>query len=153
MAKGQYTSWMRNRAQGTRRAIYQGASETKAIEMMAGAIAVLSEFKLTATLVVFDHTGASVWERDFIDGSAFAKGTIPESGVIVTHISCPHCGSGAAPVMTREHMDVANFQLTNTLFVGGKDKDIALNPCMCPDCNGVGGFEDWGMVRRVSAKK
>lgn len=52
---------------------------------------------------------------------------------------CPWCGSKQAPVAT--DVEVANFVHSDPR----DPKARARNPLMCPECHGVGGFEDWGL--------
>lgn len=55
---------------------------------------------------------------------------------------CPWCPSKAAPVATDPN--VANFKhLPDTRE--GRERHMQKNPAMCPDCHGVGGWEDWGL--------
>jgi hypothetical protein len=59
--------------------------------------------------------------------------------VTAPKVCCPWCGSEAPPELT-------NLNYANFVHSDPKDpKVLARNPAMCPDCFGVGGWEDWGM--------
>lgn len=45
-------------------------------------------------------------------------------------VSCPHCNSKAKPVPNTDDPDAAHRRV---------------NPIKCPDCEGVGGYVDWGI--------
>jgi hypothetical protein len=52
--------------------------------------------------------------------------------------ACPWCGSDKAPLPTIDHLDEAEF-----VYVKPSKCAAQRNPCMCPDCHGVGGREDF----------
>ena len=52
--------------------------------------------------------------------------------------SCPWCGSDSEPVPT--DLEVAEFRYSDPK----EPSSLRRNPAMCPDCHGVGGWEDWG---------
>lgn len=54
--------------------------------------------------------------------------------------ACPWCSSQAAPVPTDPAQ--ANWQYHNANDPMG----VKRNPAMCPECFGVGAWDDWGAV-------
>lgn len=64
----------------------------------------------------------------------------------MSDIGCPWCASTKAPIPTAEHLGEAVFQYGHP----GDSKHVARNPLMCPDCLGVGGWEDWGYFQFAS---
>jgi len=55
------------------------------------------------------------------------------------HGECPWCESEVTPLFTAEHLSEANFQYSSPR----DPKAVAKNPLMCPECQGVFGFEDF----------
>lgn len=53
---------------------------------------------------------------------------------------CPWCGCNVQPVATAENLDRAEFVYSTPQ---NDPRVVARNPLMCPDCCGVGGFEDF----------
>lgn len=58
-----------------------------------------------------------------------------------TKTECPWCGSSMQPVSTDEYIELAEFVYSDKRDPKARKR----NPAMCPDCHGVGGWEDWGL--------
>ncbi len=58
-----------------------------------------------------------------------------------TATACPWCGGHAEPVPT--DLEVAEFVHSDP---HRDPRALARNPAMCPDCHGVGSYEDWGIL-------
>lgn len=61
---------------------------------------------------------------------------------------CPWCGDHITPQFTAEHLNEAEFIYNNK----NDHKAVRRNPLMCPECHGVGGYEDFEVVEAALSK-
>lgn len=75
---------------------------------------------------------------------AWYEGDQPYDGVQwqIIETACPWCGSHTAPVPNRQE----HAEDRQTSIFGRTTTWHQRNPLECPDCNGVGGYEDWGAL-------